>query len=304
MTYITAIQKYSIHDGEGIRTTVFWKGCPLHCEWCHNPETQSAEPELMDHPEKCSGCGKCTEICPEHAIRLDKQTHAALTDRKKCTGCGKCLEVCPENIREIAGKSYTLEHLMKELMKDQMFYEESGGGVTFSGGEVMTADMEEVLRAAKEIKKQEISLNIDTCGAAPWENFEMIMPYTDTFLYDLKVLDPKKHKQYTGAENDLILSNLEKLSASDAKISLRIPVVPGVNDTEEDMLEIIRFLQQRQIRTKKIHLLPYHGTGAAKYERLGQKYKGEKLHVPTQEQMDQLAELFRNAGFYEIKIGG
>lgn len=304
MTYITAIQKYSIHDGRGIRTTVFWKGCPLRCQWCHNPETQSAAPELLDHPEKCSGCGNCVKSCPEQAVRLSRKTHIAVTDREKCTGCGKCTESCPENIREIAGRQYSLQQLMKELMKDQMFYEESGGGVTFSGGEVMTADMEEILAAAAELKKQEIPLNIDTCGAAPWENFEKILPYTDTFLYDLKILDPEKHRKYTGADNRLILDNLEKLNAAGAAICLRIPVIPGVNDSEEDMLQIIRYLQQRQIKTEKIHLLPYHAAGSAKYERLGVKYQGEKLQVPAAEEMEKLAELFRSAGFFEIRIGG
>lgn len=303
MKNITNIQKFSIHDGDGIRTTVFFKGCPLKCEWCHNPETQRFEKEMQVDREKCTGCGTCASVCPNGAVRMTED-HRPSWDPKACTFCGKCENFCPAGVREIVGREYTVKELTKELMKDQMFYEESGGGVTFSGGEVMSMDMDFILAMAKELKRQDVTLTIDTCGYVPYERFEKILPYVNTFLYDVKVMDPELHKKYMGTENKLILENLIRLSQDGARIYIRIPTIKEVNGNEENMKETIAFLKQHDIHPAGVNLLPYHDTGSGKYAKLDMEYKGTDLHAPDKEEMEALAALFVNAGFTNTKIGG
>ena len=303
MKNITNIQKFSIHDGDGIRTTVFFKGCPLKCEWCHNPETQRFEKEMQVDREKCTGCGTCASVCPNGAVRMTED-HRPSWDPKACTFCGKCENFCPAGSREIVGREYTVKELTKELMKDQMFYEESGGGVTFSGGEVMSMDMDFILAMAKELKRQDVTLTIDTCGYVPYERFEKILPYVNTFLYDVKVMDPELHKKYMGTDNKLILENLVRLSQDGARIYIRIPTIKEVNGNEENMKETIAFLKQHDIHPAGVNLLPYHDTGSGKYAKLDMEYKGTDLHAPDKEEMEALAALFVNAGFTNTKIGG
>ena len=303
MKNITNIQKFSIHDGDGIRTTVFFKGCPLKCEWCHNPETQRFEKEMQVDREKCTGCGTCASVCPNGAVRMTED-HRPTWDPKACTFCGKCENFCPAGSREIVGREYTVKELTKELMKDQMFYEESGGGVTFSGGEVMSMDMDFILAMAKELKRQDVTLTIDTCGYVPYERFEKILPYVNTFLYDVKVMDPELHKKYMGTDNKLILENLIRLSQDGARIYIRIPTIKEVNGNEENMKETIAFLKQHDIHPAGVNLLPYHDTGSGKYAKLDMEYKGTDLHAPDKEEMEALAALFVNAGFTNTKIGG
>lgn len=303
MKNITNIQKFSIHDGDGIRTTVFFKGCPLKCEWCHNPETQRFEKEMQVDGEKCTGCGTCASVCPNGAVRMTED-HRPAWDPKACTFCGKCENFCPAGSREIVGREYTVKELTKELMKDQMFYEESGGGVTFSGGEVMSMDMDFILAMAKELKRQDVTLTIDTCGYVPYERFEKILPYVNTFLYDVKVMDPELHKKYMGTDNKLILENLIRLSQDGARIYIRIPTIKEVNGNEENMKETIAFLKEHDIHPAGVNLLPYHDTGSGKYAKLDMEYKGTDLHAPDKEEMEALAALFVNAGFTNTKIGG
>lgn len=303
MKNITNIQKFSIHDGDGIRTTVFFKGCPLKCEWCHNPETQRFEKEMQVDREKCTGCGTCASVCPNGAVRMTED-HRPAWDPKACTFCGKCENFCPAGVREIVGREYTVKELTKELMKDQMFYEESGGGVTFSGGEVMSMDMDFILAMAKELKRQDVTLTIDTCGYVPYERFEKILPYVNTFLYDVKVMDPELHKKYMGTDNKLILENLIRLSQDGARIYIRIPTIKEVNGNEENMKETIAFLKEHDIHPAGVNLLPYHDTGSGKYAKLDMEYKGTDLHAPDKEEMEALAALFVNAGFTNTKIGG
>ena len=303
MKNITNIQKFSIHDGDGIRTTVFFKGCPLKCEWCHNPETQRFEKEMQVDREKCTGCGTCASVCPNGAVRMTEY-HRPSWDPKACTFCGKCENFCPAGVREIVGREYTVKELTKELMKDQMFYEESGGGVTFSGGEVMSMDMDFILAMAKELKRQDVTLTIDTCGYVPYERFEKILPYVNTFLYDVKVMDPELHKKYMGTDNKLILENLIRLSQDGARIYIRIPTIKEVNGNEQNMKETIAFLKEHDIHPAGVNLLPYHDTGSGKYAKLGMEYKGTDLHAPDKEEMEAFAALFVNAGFTNTKIGG
>lgn len=302
MKNITNIQKFSIHDGDGIRTTVFFKGCPLKCRWCHNPETQRFEREMQIDREKCTGCGACAAICPSGAIHMEEGR--PIWDADACTFCGKCENFCPTGIREIIGREYTVRELINELMKDQMFYEESGGGVTLSGGEVMAMDIDYILELARELKRQDVSLTIDTCGYVPYDKFEKILPYVNTFLYDIKVMDPELHKQYMGTDNKLILDNLVRLAKDGARIYIRIPTVKEVNGNEQSMREIIAFLQEHDIQPAQVNLLPYHDTGSGKYRKLDMEYKGTDLHAPDREEMESFVSLFVNAGFKNTKIGG
>ena len=283
MSLITNVQKFSIHDGDGIRTSVFFKGCPLKCEWCHNPETQRFEKEMQCDKEKCVGCGTCAKVCPNGAISMENGKPEMKKDA--CTFCGKCVNFCPIGIREIIGREYSVKELIKELMKDQMFYEESGGGVTLSGGEVMAMDIDYILAIAKELKRQDVTLTIDTCGYVPYEKFQAILPYVNTFLYDVKVMDPKLHKKYIGVDNQLILDNLIRLAADGARIYIRIPTIKEVNGNEKNMKETIAFLKEHDIHPAQINLLPYHDTGSGKYSKLDMEYKGTDLHAPEKEEM-------------------
>ena len=302
MSLITNVQKFSIHDGDGIRTSVFFKGCPLKCEWCHNPETQRFEKEMQCDKEKCVGCGTCAKVCPNGAISMENGKPEMKKDA--CTFCGKCVNFCPIGIREIIGREYSVKELIKELMKDQMFYEESGGGVTLSGGEVMAMDIDYILAIAKELKRQDVTLTIDTCGYVPYEKFQAILPYVHTFLYDVKVMDPKLHKKYIGVDNQLILDNLIRLAADGARIYIRIPTIKEVNGNEKNMKETIAFLKEHDIHPAQITLLPYHDTGSGKYSKLDMEYKGTDLHAPEKEEMESFVRLFVESGFQNTKIGG
>ena len=299
---VSGIVEESIVDGPGLRLTVFTQGCPHHCPGCHNPETQRFEKEMQVDREKCTGCGTCQAVCPAGAVHMEEGQ--PVLEAEACTLCGKCVNFCPAGIREIVGQEYSVKDLVGELMKDQMFYEESGGGVTFSGGEVMAMDMDFILAAAKELKKQDVSLTIDTCGYVPYERFQEILPYVDTFLYDVKVMDPELHKKYIGTDNRLILDNLVRLARDGARIYIRVPTVKEVNGNERNMKETIAFLQEHDIHPAQINLLPYHDTGSGKYRKVDMEYKGTDLHAPDREEMEALAALFADAGFKNTNIGG
>ena len=268
------IQRASYVDGAGIRTTVFFKGCNLRCAWCHNPESQSAAPQMMFYKNKCKECGKCKEKCPNSF--------------QKCTLCGKCAMYCPCDAREICGKEYTVDEVLREVLKDKTFYENSSGGVTFSGGECMLGIdfLEEIL---KECKKNGIHTAVDTAGHVPYEYFERIFPYTDLFLYDVKCFDSEKHKAYTGVKNERILENLKKLLARDTPLWIRIPIISGVNDTEEEMQGIKAFLDAHG-KPERVELLPYHAMGEHKY--VAQGKKTPIFFVPSEEKMKQLKNVF------------
>ncbi len=302
MTLISNIQKYSIHDGEGIRTTVFFKGCPLSCAWCHNPDTQSYKKQVFYDVEKCKGCNCCIAACTESAINSIEGK--IFYDGKKCSLCGECTDVCTQNLREIVGTEYSVKELVSEIKKDQMFYEESGGGVTLSGGEVMSMDINYMLTLCKALEKAGISINIDTCGYASYGNFETLLPYVDTFLYDIKLIDTHEHKKFTGKENQIILDNLTKLSKAGAKINLRIPTIIGVNATVTHMTQMVTFLKESQIQFTQLNLLPYHNMGVGKYDKLGMEYEGVEFETPTNDDMKKFQDIFIRNGLNNIKIGG
>lgn len=268
------IQRASYVDGPGIRTTVFFKGCNLRCAWCHNPESQSPKPQMLVYKNKCTGCGKCKEKCPNNL--------------EKCELCGKCTLYCPHDAREICGKEYTVDEVIREILKDKAFYDNSDGGVTFSGGECMLQIdfLEEIL---KECKKNGIHTAVDTAGHVPFGCFERILPYTDLFLYDVKCFDSKKHKDYTGVSNELILSNLKRLLESGKNVWIRIPIIPTVNDTEEEMLTIKTFLSSCGM-PEKVELLPYHAMGEHKYAAIGKE--AQIFSTPSEEKMMRLKKIF------------
>jgi len=303
MHAVTNIQKYSIHDGDGIRTTVFFKGCHLRCWWCHNPETQRFEPELQVDTEKCTGCRRCGDVCPSGAISYGEYRKAVL-DRDKCTVCGRCVDACLGNYRVLVGKEYSVKELVKICLQDQMFYEESGGGVTLSGGEVMAMDTDYIQALVKALYREGIDVTIDTCGQAPWSNYEAIIPYVHTWLYDVKVIDEEKHKKYIGMGNRVILDNLKGLAAAGARIYIRVPTIKEVNGDRESMQDMITFLRKNDVRPPQVNLLPYHSTGSHKYGKLGREYLAAAMTTPTDEEMQSFVKQWNDAGFANVKIGG
>jgi len=293
------IRKYSVHDGPGIRTTVFLKGCPLDCWWCHNPESQSSAPEPMLRPNLCIACDECIAVCSEGAIA---RTGGRLTwDRELCVSCGDCAEACLAGAREMAGREMTVSAVLAEIERDRLFYEESGGGVTFSGGEPLLQwrFLGELLRACRDL---DLHTTLDTSGFAAWEVFEHVLPYTDLVLYDLKHTDPERHRQVTGAPLAPIVRNLERLSARGVPIWLRVPLVPGINDDEANLRRVGE-LAARLPAVRQIGLLAYHPTAAGKYERLGRPYRLPDTLAPSDEQMEAAANLLRSYGLV-VKVGG
>ncbi len=264
------IQRNSFVDGPGIRTTVFFKGCNLKCRWCHNPESQSPKRQMMVYKNKCIGCGKCAEVCPNKL--------------KSCDFCGRCEIYCPEDARKICGREYSADEVLSEIEKDRAFYDNSGGGATFSGGECML-QLDFLCEILKKCKENGIHTAVDTAGNVPWESFERILPYTDLFLYDVKAVSGELHRNGTGVSNELILENLKKLSRC-ADIIVRIPVIGGYNDNREEMKKAAEFLHGLGI--KKVELLPYHAMGENKYDAIGMKC--EKFHVPGN--VEDLKKLF------------
>ena len=303
MHSVTNIQKYSIHDGDGIRTTVFFKGCHLRCKWCHNPETQSFEKELQVDVNKCIGCGRCAAVCPEEAVTISSEGKA-VTDRDRCIVCGKCEDACLGGFRTLVGRDYTVRELVRICLQDLMFYEESGGGVTLSGGEVMAMDPDYILQLVRSLHREGVNVAIDTCGQAPYSSYEAILPYVDTWLYDIKVMDDSKHREHIGMSNKLILDNLVKIAAAGARIYIRIPVVKEVNGDPDSKDEIMDFLKANNILPLQVNLLPYHSTGSHKYGKLGLDYPGEDYTAPTDQEMNGFVEQWNRNGFTNVRIGG
>ena len=284
------IQHFSLHDGPGIRTTVFFKGCPLRCLWCHNPEGIDQKCALSFDPLKCVGCLACTRECPG-VHKIGEKGH--YLDRRECTLCGKCTQVCVTHALQIIGRDVTTKAIIEELLSDRPFYENSGGGVTLSGGEPVIQE-EFLLQLAIGLKKENLHVALETSGFGNFSVYKSLLPYIDVFLFDYKETDPELHRKYTGVFNDLILENLEKLHNLGAKILLRCPIIPGLND-REDHLRGIASVSAKFPNIEGIELLPYHNLGYSKASRMGLE-TGKEYVKPSRETIHQMAEQILSFG--------
>ena len=292
-------QKYSIYDGPGIRTTVFLKGCPLSCSWCHNPESQSFQKELVRFGSRCIGCGECVRSCKAGALK--SSDHLIERDEAACISCFSCAAVCFTGAVEEVGRKVEASELVKELEKDVIFYDSSQGGVTLSGGEPL-AQPEFVLELLQRCKEKGIHTVLDTSGFGSPEALEAISRSTDLFLYDLKLMDEKRHIEYAGVSNRVILENLKLLKKLGKKIWIRLPLIPGINDDEENIKATADFISSVS-PVEQVNLLPYHNISMEKYRRLLKSYKGYNIPVPTKKDIEKTAALYEQHGV-NVCIGG
>lgn len=289
-----------MHDGYGIRTTVFVLGCPLSCRWCQNPENLQASPGLMFNRHNCIGCGDCIKICPQKAIYVDENGNIQ-TDRKKCNVCGKCIDSCCTQARQLSGRSYTVDEVYKEVSKDKVVFSETSGGITLSGGE-FSIFPEFVYELFRKCKADNIHTAIETCGYTKWENIEMFESLTNLFLYDIKLITPERHKKWTGVDNSLIIDNIRKLSQIGKNIIVRVPLIPGVNDDEEEFVKIVEFVKSLK-SIKVMHILPFHQMGSLKYELLGNKYSLEDVKEQNDKNIEKCRLIAEKSGLC-VDMGG
>ncbi len=294
------IKRYAIHDGPGIRTTVFLKGCPLRCQWCQNPEGLELEPEVFWRENRCEeDCSACVTTCPTHAVSMDGTR--IVVDKEKCDLCRSCEDACVYDALEIIGREVSVEEIMEEIEKDRVFFDESGGGVTFSGGEpLLQVDFLESL--IEEVKKSNIHVTLDTSGYVPFEDLERVSDRVDLFLYDLKIMDDEKHKKYTRVSNKIILENLQKLSDKEKAINIRIPLVSGVNDDNQSIQMFAEHLRDLK-NIKNISLLAYHTGGCEKYRRLQKEEPLRAFNPPSKERIEEAKNILKDSGF-SVRIGG
>ncbi len=294
---IINIQKCSIHNGPGIRTTVFFKGCPMSCLWCHNPESQNFKTEVMHDNNKCSLCKTCIEVCENKCIQYDKGSIKTFVEN--CSYCETCMDFCINGSRELVGKDISPKDLVKELLKDKEFFKNSNGGVTLSGGEALSQD-KFAIEVARLLSDYGISVALDTCGFINTASLVEISKYIDIFLFDIKVIDPNNHKKFTGVDNQLIFHNLNTLNELGARIFIRIPLIDGINTSPTEIEGMINLIDGMNI--EKISLLPYHEIGQYKYNKLKLKYKENLMKTPSNEKIEEIKKLFEKK--YFVEIGG
>ena len=283
--YIFDLRRYAVQDGPGIRTTLFLKGCPLACLWCHNPESQGFAPEVMPQERLCIGCGLCFQACPQHF----SAPLPPLGEERECLHCGRCAEVCPTGARLLVGRQVTAAEILPQLLRDRPFYDQSGGGVTLSGGEPL-AQPEFTLELLQMLGREEIHRSLDTSGYAPAELVRTLAPYCDLWLYDIKLMDPELHRRYTGVDNALIFSNLRLLAELGAEVIIRVPLIPGVNDTAAEG-EALKAMALSLSRRYPIQYLPYHALPEGKYAALGRTYPLAGLQPPSEAELQRMQRL-------------
>lgn len=293
------IKRFAIHDGPGLRTTVFLKGCPLACWSCHNPEGQAADPELLFRDDRCDMCGDCVPVCESGAITVEDGSFRL--DRLRCDLCGACVEACMAGALELTGREVTVEELIREVEKDLVYYDQSGGGVTLSGGEPLSQP-EFLVEFLQRCRQRDLSVVVDTTGHGPRELLERIEPLVDLFLYDLKLIDGERHHEFTGVSSFGILDNLRWLSDRGSAVSIRLPLVPGVNDGPDQIRALGEFV--RALPTPfPVDILPYHRIGVDKYSRLGREYRLPDAHPPSAEAVGAAVEILSDLGL-EVTVKG
>ncbi len=304
------IQGFSLQDGPGIRTTIFFKGCPLHCPWCHSPESQSFESQLSWMAARCMGtehCGEaCILACPQSAVEYGEKKEGSdgtskqliHVNRDLCDNCGKCAEVCSPKALSICGTDYTLDEIVRIARRDEMFYEDEGG-VTLSGGEVLSQGRF-AAELLKKLKEYGINTAVDTTGFVKWEVIEKVLPFTDLFLYDLKNMDSELHKALTGVPNELILENARKIAAAGGKLQIRLPLIPLFNDSDENLRATGRFVKELGDAATMIQLLPYHNLGTVKYQRIMDNPRVFEAKPPSDQKVQHAKEILES---YGIKVG-
>ncbi len=287
MGEISVIQRYATKDGPGIRSTVFFRGCNLVCKWCANPELLSGKKVIMSFENKCRRCGACIKACSRGAITMGQM--AAVIDRSKCNVCGDCVQVCPYDAYELLGKEVTPQELCDTLARDKDFYDHSGGGVTFSGGDAALQGAF-VIETAERLRKAGIHTALDTAGYLAWEQLKPIVQAVDLVLYDVKAFDPQIHQECTGVDNALILENAKRIAEMGKDMIIRMIVVAGYNDTEKEIADRLSFIQSLGKSVKKLDLLNYHNLGEGKYKSLGMPYGLKGLEPCTEEKMQRILE--------------
>jgi len=294
------IKKFAINDGPGIRLTVFFKGCNLECKWCHNPESMSPKVQKMYNSKKCIGAVKCIENCPNNALELTK--NGIITNYNICNLCGKCAEVCPTKAFEMLGSGIPISELMKKIDNEAIFFDQSGGGVTFSGGEPLMHS-EYLLKALKECGKRMYHRVVDTTAFSKLETVLEVAKHTELFLIDLKVMDAEKHKEFTGVRNDKILSNIIELAKTNCEIIFRIPLIKGVNTSEKNILQTALFINSLEGNRSVVNLLPYHTIAENKHLKLGSSTNFMKFETPTTIEIKEIISIFKKQGI-TATIGG